>query len=106
MRFITLLFLCLFVTAAGWSAESKNPNVGAPSSGVSQGSDSSAGISESPAGTTEKQEEEFEDRPASMGGAPNVGAGMGTGTGAGSKVGNDIEEGRVTAGATSGEEDE
>lgn len=88
MRFFPFLVLVFSLSLTAATEE-----VGAPSNAASKGADSSAGISESPAGTTEKQEEKFEARPASMGGAPNVGAGMGTGTGAGSKVGNDIEEG-------------
>ncbi len=106
MKFITILFVSLSLSATAYTAESQNPDFGAPSSGVSRGSDSSAGISDGAVGTTEEQEEKFEERPASMGGAPNVGAGMGTGTGAGSKVGNDIEDGSITAGAESGEENE
>ena len=92
MKFLIFLFLSLSLSATAQSTDTNRPEVGDPSSGVSRGTQPSAGISESPAGTTDKQEEEFKDRPASMGGAPNVGAGMGTGTGAGSKVGNDIGE--------------
>lgn len=106
MKVIILISVFLISSAFAETKNTEDVSVGAPSNPVSQGSDPSAGINESPTGTTERQEEIYEDRPASMGGAPNMGGGMGTGTGAGSTVGPELEDGNITAGAVSGEEDE
>lgn len=84
-----VLILLLMFSLSSVTAETpmENESIGTPSNPVSQGADPKSGISDGPAGATEEQEETHEERPESMGGAPNVGAGMGTGTGAGSTVG-------------------
>jgi hypothetical protein len=87
---ILILLLTLILTTAH-AQTNQNSNVGSPPNAVSHGQDESSGISESPAGTTKKEAQEHRNRASSMGGAPNVGAGMGTGTGAGSSVGKKIK---------------
>lgn len=72
--------------------EMENKKVGSPPNAVSRGQSESAGISDSPSGTSPKEAQEYRTRSESMGGAPNAGGGMGTGTGAGSTVGQELDE--------------
>ena len=72
-------------------AAEQKPDVGSPTNAVSRGKTGTNEISDSPTGTTKQEQKAMRSRNESMGGAPNVGAGMGTGTGAGSTVGNKIK---------------
>lgn len=101
MKIITCLFL---LSAFSISATTPEPLRDNPPNAASQGSSPAAGTSDAPIGPTEEQEERVNN--SSMGGAPNAGGGMGTGTGAGSRVGNEIDQGTINAGAVSGEENE
>lgn len=88
-----LIFLLIFsLSSVIAETTMEDESLGTPSNPVSQGADTKSGISDGPVGPTEEQEEAHEERPESMGGAPNVGAGMGTGTGAGSTVGPAIKD--------------
>ncbi|MFP5385531.1 MAG: hypothetical protein ACLGHN_05590 [Bacteriovoracia bacterium] len=107
MKYSLITAILLFTVNLNAQTEiPEDAKIGAPPNARSGGADASGGISDSPQGTTKRQAEEYRERAGSMGGAPNVGGGMGTGTGAGSTVGPDIEEGTITAGSTSGEENE
>lgn len=74
------LFIGLLFTLSAY-AEQRNPDIGSPPNNVSRGQSDKAGISESPTGTTRKERQQYRERADSMGGAPNLGAGMATGTG-------------------------
>lgn len=89
-----LIFLIIATAVSAQSTDKKmnKKDVGSPPNAVSRGQSESSGISESPSGVTPDEKEVQRTRNESMGGAPNVGAGMGTGTGAGSTIGNEIEE--------------
>lgn len=91
------VFLSLLILLLAFSIQAKTPK-----NMTSENLDKE----ERPAETRRKQSQKFQERPSSMGGAPNIGAGMGTGTGAGSTVGKDVEAGSVSSGATSGDEEE
>lgn len=100
MKFL-LLFTLIFSPLT--FSQSHKKDVGSPPNAASKGTAENEGISDNPAGNRPSESRELRRRSESMGGAPNVGVGTGTGTGAGSTVGNELGEGTVTAGATSGE---
>lgn len=100
MKFLLLFTLILSPMVF---SQANQKDVGSPPNAASKGTAENEGISDNPAGDRPSENRELRRRSESMGGAPNVGAGTGTGTGAGSTVGNELDEGTVTAGATSGE---
>ena len=82
---MTTFFFALLISITDFGQQ-KNPDVGAPPNNVSRGQSDEAGISESPAGTSRKERQQYRNRAGSMGGAPNLGAGMSTGTGVKTKA--------------------
>lgn len=92
MKFIILMSFLSTALFANTNLKENRKKIGAPPNAVSRGQSESAGISESPSGTTKQEAQEYRNRSESMGGAPNAGGGMGTGTGAGSTVGQELDE--------------
>lgn len=91
--FILMSFLSSALFAeTSQNTTSEKKKISSPPNAVSRGQSESAGISESPTGTTRQEAQEYRTRSESMGGAPNAGGGMGTGTGAGSTVGQELDE--------------
>jgi hypothetical protein len=85
-----IFFLSVLVMNIAIAAET-NPKVGAPANAVSRGRTDSPVTESGAVGVTKQEQQAVRKRAESMGGAPEIGAGMGTGTGAGSTVGKKIK---------------